>query len=129
MKQRTDFEPLDVFYARLAPCIQPVNEFFAAFIDSAETAIQVSANDLLASPGRDPLLAPLLGLDYDTIRLRLRIISSLNPEVNLSEEVGTITLISRGTNVVLRSIFAPKAASIRLEKTDRSAALHARALP
>ena len=95
--------------------VQPVNEFLAAFVNSTETDIQFSADGLCT--GANALLTPLRGLDYDTIRLRLRAISSLNPVVNLHEETGTITLVFGPRTVVLRSIFAPKGAAIVLKKT------------
>jgi hypothetical protein len=96
--------------------IQPVNEFLAAFVNSTEAEIQLCADDLRTSAVASLPLALLQGLDYETIRLRLRTISSLNPVVNLSEETGTITLVIRRRTVVLHSVFTPKGASIILKK-------------
>jgi hypothetical protein len=108
-------------YGIAAPFIRPVNEFLADFANSTESQIEFTPDDIKPSSTAPPLLRAIQGMDYERIRLRLRIISSLNPTVNLKTEEGIIQFtcnISSGVakQVRLRSQFAPKGQAILLEK-------------
>jgi hypothetical protein len=103
-------------YSIAAPFIRPVNEFLADFANSTESRIEFTQEDLQPSSTASPLLRALQGIDYDRIRLRLRIISSLNPTVNLKTEEGVIQFTCNKKDVRLRSQFAPKGQVILLEK-------------
>jgi hypothetical protein len=108
-------------YGIAAPFIRPVNEFLVDFANSAERQIEFTPDDFRPSSTAPPLLRALQGMDYERIRLRLRVISSLNPTVNLKTEEGLIQFtchLSSGAakQVKLRSQFAPKGQAILLEK-------------
>lgn len=104
-----------------APHIPPINDFLKDFVDSTEKRIEFTPDDIKPNSNTHPLLRALQGMDYERVRLRLRIISSLNPTLNLKTEDGIIQFtcgLASGVpqQVKLRSQFAPKGQSILLEK-------------
>ena len=103
---------------RGVPTIFAVNTFLSSFFISAEKTIGFSTRDL-EHPGNASLLGLLEGVDYETIRLRLRVMCSLNPVVNRGEEEGVIRMtFSRYQEVEFRVVFAAKGESILIEKQD-----------
>jgi hypothetical protein len=107
-------------YFLTGPYIRPVNEFLNAFANSTEKHIEFSHEDIKPGSSASPLLRAIEGIDYDRIRLRLRIISNLDPVVNFKMEEGIIRftcgLPNSPRGFKLRSQFAPYGQSILLEK-------------
>jgi hypothetical protein len=101
---------------RLSPCVSRVNAFLANFLKSEESRIEFTLGDIRDESRDDPLLAELRGLDYDTVRCRLRVISGFDPVVNQSPEEGLIHMTSYSREVKLRTIFAANGAAIAIEK-------------
>jgi hypothetical protein len=110
--------PRSNYLGTAAPYIRPVNEFLWAFANSNEKNIEFASEDIKAGSDATSILKPLVGLDYERIRLRLRIISSLDPVVNSKPEEGVIRF--KGgldpKEYKVRSKFAAKGQSIFLEK-------------
>ena len=103
-----------------APPIFQINNFLYGFITSSEERLQINPNDV-TTPSHS-LLTALQGLDYERVRLRVRIMSSLDPVVNTETETG---MIEAGVSIKgvkhrarLRSTFELKAASILLQKLE-----------
>jgi len=92
-----------------------INTFLTSFVISTERTIRFNARDLELS-GDASLLQLLRGVDFETIRLRLRIMCSLNPVVNREEEEGVIRMTISYQDVEFRVVFAAKGESILIEK-------------
>jgi hypothetical protein len=107
---------LDIAPAASAPYVRLVNQFLHDFAKSADALIEFTADDLKPNSSSSPLLHNLRGADYDTVRNRLRVISSLDPIVNLEAEEGFIQFTVGSSPHRLRSQFAPRGQSILLEK-------------
>jgi hypothetical protein len=108
-------------YGIHAPYIRPINEFLADFGNSNEKRIEFASGDIGSDFVSSPMLQALRGMEYERVRLRLRVISNLNPVMNLGREEGEINYTFRNPSgsfqkVKLRSLFAPKGQSILLEK-------------
>jgi hypothetical protein len=107
---------LDLEGAIPAPHIFIVNRFLEGFLAAAEVRIQFDEEEINRGNGANPLVETLRESKYENIRLRLRVMSSLNPVVNREREEGTINGTMRGREFKLRTIFAPKGESITIEK-------------
>ncbi len=92
-----------------------INTFLTSFVISTEKAIRINARDLDLS-GSASLLRLLRGVDFETIRLRLRIMRNLNPVVNREQEEGVIRMTISYQDVEFRVVFAAKGESILIEK-------------
>jgi hypothetical protein len=101
-----------------APYIEAVNTFLCAFFDSTEPQAAFGCDDIRSESPTNPVLSPLTGLDYDSIRCRLRVMSGLDPVVNRQSDTGTIHATIGNCDVKFRTLFTAKAASIVVEKID-----------
>ena len=103
---------------RLAPCVFHVNAFLSDFLKSEVNRVEFTPVDIREACVANPTFAALQGLDYDTIRCRLRIMSGLDPVVNQESQTGLIHLTAHSREMKLRTIFAAKAAAIVVEKVS-----------
>ncbi len=101
---------------RSDPYVFHVNAFLSEFLKSDVGSVEFTPTDICEACGANPLLAELQGLDYDTIRCRLRVMSGLDPIVNQEPQTGLIRLTAHSREVKLRTVFAAKAAAIAVEK-------------
>ena len=99
-----------------SPYVFHVNSFLSDFLKSEVGRLEFTPADIREVCGDNSTLAALQGLDYDTIRCRLRVMSGLDPIVNQEPQTGLIHLTAHSREVKLRTIFAAKAAAIAIEK-------------
>jgi hypothetical protein len=109
-------------YQRMQPqteVMKATNLFFMRFVSSELRSIEFSESDVAA--GSDEILQPLATENFSRIRNRIRVISNLDPVLNVQADGGTVKLSTRMSDgqwkeFTMRAFFSAGGERIRIEK-------------